>query len=152
MLRGVIGLLFIGHGTGKLFGWFGQRGLSGTGAFFESVGYEPGKPLAVLAGLTETVGGLLLVLDLFTPLAAAAIIGDMLNAATVKSAAGFWIADNGFEYETVLIVAMLVLAIASPGRYSLDSGRPWSFPLGVRLAVAVVVGSGAGVVMVLMRG
>ena len=37
-LRLVIGPLFVGHGTQKLFGWFGGHGLEGTGAFFEKLG------------------------------------------------------------------------------------------------------------------
>lgn len=152
LLRGVIGLLFIGHGTGKLFGWFGGGGLAGTAGFFESVGYAPGQPLAVLAGLTETVGGLLLVLGLLTPLGAAAVIGMMVNAAAVKSPAGFWISNNGFEFEFVLIVSMLALAIAGPGAHSLDHGRTWSFTPVVRFVVAVVLGFGAGVVLLALRG
>ena len=42
-LRLVIGPLFVGHGTQKLFGWFGGHGLEGTGAFFEKLGLRPGK-------------------------------------------------------------------------------------------------------------
>ena len=37
-LRGVVGPLFVGHGTQKLFGWFDGHGLEGTGGFFESIG------------------------------------------------------------------------------------------------------------------
>jgi uncharacterized membrane protein YphA (DoxX/SURF4 family) len=36
VLRGVVGVLFMGHGTQKLFGWVGVCGLNGTGAFYES--------------------------------------------------------------------------------------------------------------------
>jgi putative oxidoreductase len=151
LIRGVIGLLFIGHGTGKLFGWFGQGGVRGTGAFFESVGYSPGETLAILAGITETVAGLLLTLGLLTPLGAAAIIGVMVNAAMVKSANGFWIADNGFEYELVIVVTMLALALAGPGGYSLDQGRPWSRGPWFRVGVAAVLGFGAGLIMLAMR-
>ena len=43
-LRGVVGPLFVGHGTQKLFGWFGGHGLEGTAGFFESgLGLRPGK-------------------------------------------------------------------------------------------------------------
>ena len=44
VLRLVVGALFIGHGTQKLFGWFGGYGVEGTGGFMESLGYRPGKP------------------------------------------------------------------------------------------------------------
>lgn len=42
ILRLLIGLLFVGHGTQKLFGWFGGHGPDGTGQFFESIGLKPG--------------------------------------------------------------------------------------------------------------
>ena len=35
----------------KLLGWFGGHGIEGTGGFFESVGFTPGKRNATLAGL-----------------------------------------------------------------------------------------------------
>ena len=38
LLRGVVGPLFVGHGTQKLFGWFGGHGIEGTGGFFENLG------------------------------------------------------------------------------------------------------------------
>ena len=51
ILRVVVGLLLVGHGTQKLFGWFGGHGLEGTGQFFHNLGYRPGRPMAFLAGL-----------------------------------------------------------------------------------------------------
>src|SRR5205085_8099803 len=80
ILRLVVGALFIGHGTQKLFGWFQGHGLEGTAGFMESLGYRPGKRYAALGGLAEAGGGALLVLGLLTPLAAALIVGMMLNA------------------------------------------------------------------------
>src|SRR6266508_2318430 len=80
ILRVVVGLLFVGHGTQKLFGWWGCHGLDGTGGFFESLGYRPGRTYAALAGGSEAGGGALLALGFFTPLVVAAIIGDMVIA------------------------------------------------------------------------
>src|SRR5438477_466961 len=56
LIRVVVGLLLAGHGAQKLFGWFGGYGLAGTGGFFESIGYKPGKLMAFLAGLGEAGG------------------------------------------------------------------------------------------------
>jgi putative oxidoreductase len=140
ILRLVVGALFIGHGTQKLFGWFGGHGLKGTGGFFESIGYRPGPFMALIAGTTETVGGLLLASGFLTPLAAAMIVGVMINAiVTVKLSQGLL---NGYELDLTNLVAATAVAFAGPGAYSLDraagwdlSGNPWG--LGA-LALGVV--------------
>jgi putative oxidoreductase len=79
-LRLVVGLAFIGHGTQKLFGWFGGHGPTGTGGFFASQGFRAGVLMAVAAGLSEAGGGALLVLGLGTPLAAVLLATVMINA------------------------------------------------------------------------
>src|SRR5690242_8134399 len=53
VLRVVIGLLLAGHGAQKLFGRFGGHGLDGTGGFFDSLGFRPGRRMASVAGLSE---------------------------------------------------------------------------------------------------
>ena len=60
LLRLVVGLLFAGHGAQKLFGWFGGGGPQGTAAFFSSLGYRAPALMALVAGLSELGGGLLL--------------------------------------------------------------------------------------------
>ena len=54
IIRVIIGLLFIGHGAQKLFGWFGGYGLKGTGGWLESIGMKPGIAMALAAGLSES--------------------------------------------------------------------------------------------------
>ncbi|MQA97226.1 MAG: DoxX family membrane protein [Streptosporangiales bacterium] len=150
--RLVIGLLFIGHGLGKLFGLFGQGGIQGTGAFMQSVGYTPGETMAIVAGVVELVAGVLLVVGFLVPLAAAMIIGDMINASAVKSADGFWIATGGFEYEFVLIVLAVAFAMAGAGAFSVDKEREWFRSRTGGVAVAIVLGVVSGVVLLMMRG
>ncbi|MGH3003625.1 MAG: DoxX family protein, partial [Gaiellaceae bacterium] len=53
LLRAVVGGIFVGHGTQKLFGWFGGPGLEGTAGFMESLGLRPGKRHAVLGSAAE---------------------------------------------------------------------------------------------------
>ena len=121
VLRLVVGALFIGHGTQKLFGWFGGYGVEGTGGFMESLGYRPGKPYAVLGGVAEAGGGLLLFLGLLTPLAAAAIIGVMINAIfAVHVENGAWAQDNGYELPLVMAVAAGAIALADGGAAAFD--------------------------------
>src|ERR687890_1397162 len=81
LLRVVLGLVMAAHGTQKLFGWFGGYGLAGTGGFFESLGFRPGRFFAMAAGTSEFVGGALLALGLLGPLGPAMIIAIMIVAA-----------------------------------------------------------------------
>jgi putative oxidoreductase len=121
LLRVLIGGLFVGHGTQKLFGWFGGGGLEETAGGFESMGMRPGKRHAAAAGAAEAGGGLLLALGLATPLAAASVIGVMLTAIRkVHLPNGIWVTEGGFEYNAVLIAAVTLLAESGPGPASLD--------------------------------
>jgi putative oxidoreductase len=124
ILRIVVGGYFFGHGTQKLFGWFGGYGPDGTGQFFESLGLRPGKRHAVAAGAAEAGGGTLLVLGAATPLASAALIATMLTAIhRVHLKNGPWVSDQGYEYNLVLIAAALALAETGPGSPSVDDAR-----------------------------
>ena len=53
LLRVVLGLVMAAHGTQKLFGWFGGYGLAGTGGYFESIGFRPGRFFAMASGTSE---------------------------------------------------------------------------------------------------
>ena len=124
LLRLVVGGYFIGHGTQKLFGWFGGHGLEGTGAFFENLGLRPGKRHALAAGAAEAGGGALLVLGAATPLASAAITATMLTAINrVHLKNGPFVSDGGYEYNLVLIAAVLALTETGPGSPSIDDAR-----------------------------
>ena len=120
--RAVIGGLFVGHGTQKLFGWFGGPGLGGTEQMMDALEMKPTRPNAVAAGLTETVGGGLLVAGAATPLAAASLIGTMITAIRkVHQPNGPWAAQGGWEYNAVLIAALVALVDAGPGELSVDA-------------------------------
>ena len=148
LVRTVIGGLFIGHGTQKLFGWFGGRGLDATGEGFEAIGLAPGRRNALAAGLAESGGGTLLALGLATPLAEATLVAVMLTAIrTVHWQKGPWATNGGYEYNLVLISALLGLAEVGPGEWSLDhaartehSGAAW---MAAVLAVGVAGAWGA---------
>lgn len=120
-LRLTVGGFFIGHGTQKLFGWFGGGGLDQTAASFEQLGLRPGWRNAIAAGVAETGGGALLATGLATPLAGSALIATMLTAIkTVHAKNGPWLSNGGYEYNVVLIAAVLALVEAGPGSLSLD--------------------------------
>jgi putative oxidoreductase len=122
LLRLTVGLTLAAHGTQKLFGWFGGPGLNATGQFFEIIGFLPGRRQALLAGLAETGGGLLLAVGLVTPVAAAIVFSVMLVAAvSVHIKKGFFITNGGYEYTLVLGVSGLTLAFTGPGSLSFDA-------------------------------
>lgn len=152
LLRLALGLTMAAHGSQKLFGWFGGGGIDGTGRFFTMSGYPAGDAMAVVAGLTETLGGLALAVGLLTPLAAAALVGVMVNALAVTWGGGFF-APKGSEYEWLLTAAAAALALTGPGRYAADRFLP--VLRAHRLAygaAAVVVGLvTAGVVLLLRK-
>ncbi|HEY3958997.1 MAG TPA: DoxX family protein [Solirubrobacteraceae bacterium] len=124
LLRLVVGGLFVGHGTQKLFGWFGGNGLDATAQGFEQLGLRPGRQNAIAAGSAEAGGGALLALGLQTPLAASVLIATMLTAIhRVHASKGPWVTNGGYEYNLVLIAAALALVDAGPGAFSLDGAR-----------------------------
>jgi putative oxidoreductase len=120
-VRGIVGPLFIGHGTQKLFGWFDGHGLEATAGGFESMGLRPGKRHAVAAGAAEALGGALLTLGAFTPVAASLITGVMTTAIRkVHAQNGPWVTAGGWEYNAVIIGLMAALVENGPGRPSVD--------------------------------
>jgi len=121
IIRLAVGLTLAAHGAQKLFGAFGGHGIAGTGAFFESLGFRPGRRFAALAGLGELGGGLGVALGLLTPLAAAAVIATMIVAVwSVHGEKGFFLTNGGYEYNLVLVAAAAGIAFAGPGALSLD--------------------------------
>jgi len=124
LLRAAVGGFFIGHGTQKLFGWFGGRGLKTQAEMFDGMGLKPGIVHASAAGAAETLGGAGLLLGYRTPLASASIISVMLTAINrVHLKNGPWAANGGYEYNAVLIAAAATLAESGPGTLSLDALR-----------------------------
>jgi putative oxidoreductase len=152
ILRVVVGLLFVGHGTQKLFGWFGGGGPEGTTGFLGSLGYRSPRTMALVGGLTETIGGLLVFLGLLTPLGSALIIGMMVSAIlAVHFDKGLWNTNGGIELPLVLIASATAIAFG-PGRYSIDRAVGFGFDGRLSGVLALSVGLLAAVaVEVTMR-
>lgn len=144
LARVVFGSLMAAHGAQKLFGWFGGYGIAGTGGFFESLGFKPGRLFAAAAGFTELVGGALLALGLLGPLGPAMIIAVMVVAmATVHWQKGVFAATDGIELPLLYAVAAAGLALTGFGAYSVDALLGLSWPaavIWVALALGVVGG------------
>jgi putative oxidoreductase len=129
LLRVVIGLLLVGHGTQKLFGWWGGPGLPGFAGWLRSMGLPASGALALFVALAETLGGLGFALGLLTPLAALAITAVMLGAiGIVHWAHGLWVTAHGFEYPLVILAIAAAIGLAGPGAYALDAALRLALP------------------------
>jgi putative oxidoreductase len=115
--RTVIGGLFLGHGLQKFTGSIGGSGLDATEKMMASLNMNPARRNAQAAALTESVGGAMLALGLATPLASAGLIGTVITAIRkVHLANGPWAVNGGWEYNGVLIAALVAVAEAGPGQ------------------------------------
>ena len=116
VLRLVVGVTFLLHGLDKL------GDLAGTEEFFASLGIPAAGFMAPFVSATETVGGLLLIAGLATPLVGLALAGDIAVAlATAHIDQGFFAADGGMELVLLLGGASAALALTGAGRFSADA-------------------------------
>jgi len=150
VLRVALGGLMAGHGAQKLFGSFGGPGLQGTSGFMEMLGLKPGRPWAVLAGLSEFGGGVLTLLGFLSPLGPLGVIGSM-SMATTKAHWGkpIWVTSGGAELPITNIAAALALILNGPGRISLDRSLGvrlpgWLAPVGLVAILLTVLYGGIG--------
>ena len=121
LVRVAAGLALVPHGAQKLFGWFGGYGLEATGQFFAAKLGVPAS-FALVAGVIEFAGGIMLAAGLATRAVAALIVGLMTVAVVqVHLPAGFFWTDGGYEYPLLWGVVALSYVIRGGGRYSVDA-------------------------------
>jgi putative oxidoreductase len=113
VVRVAAGVIFMAHGAQKMFGAFGGPGLPGV---VESMG-----PIGYLVAIGEFFGGLGLLLGVLARFSAAALTVIMLGAiAMVHGQNGFFLSDQGYEFNLALIGLLLPVLIAGPGRYAVS--------------------------------
>lgn len=122
LVRLVIGLGLAAHGAQKLFGWFGGYGIAGTGGYFESLGWRPGKFFAAAAGFAEFVGGLLIALGFLGAIGPMLILATMVVAiVAVHLKNGFFAQGGGIEVPLVYAAAAFGTIFGGFGSLSLDA-------------------------------
>ncbi|WP_426571854.1 DoxX family protein [Aquihabitans sp. McL0605] len=145
LVRVIVGATFAAHGYKHIF--LGGK-LAGTARWFDSLGMKPnGMIHAVLASATELACGIMMILGLLTPFAAAGYVGVLLVAAwTNHRPHGYW-SDSGWEYVSILGTFAVFIASVSPGKHSLDwaLGLDFAFKPFTAFAIAVVLGVASGV-------
>jgi len=122
ILRLVVGFMMAGHGSQKLFGWFGGHGLQGTAGYFEVLGFRPGRLFAALAAVTEFFSGLLVAFGFLGPIGPALMTSVMVVAIySVHWKNGLFAATNGVEVPLLYAVSGIALALIGAGAYSVDA-------------------------------
>ena len=136
VLRLTLSVVFVLHGAHILFGLWGgpgvgTGGLAATADAFTKSGFQPGGVMALLAGIIQFGGGLLVGLGFLTRYAAAAVLFYVLLAAWKQQLMwGFylnWATDvtrgQGVEYSLVLAGGLLCVLLTGGGDLSIDGLR-----------------------------
>ncbi len=131
VIRLAVGVVFAAHGAQKLLGIWGGGGVTGTAAYFAQLGLTPAYPLALLVSIVELAGGLLLIAGAFTLAASSILTISMLVAVwKVHLASGFFLnwtnapgVGHGYEFNLMLIAALVSLMLTGPGALSVDGFR-----------------------------
>lgn len=121
LVRIVAGLSLVPHGWPKL------MNPAASGSFLEKSGFEPGTAWAVVLGMTEVFGGLLLAIGLLTRVACVPILIFLLAAVVYHSANGFAWNNEGFEYPLFWAIVVFHFLINGAGPYSVDAKMPREF-------------------------
>jgi putative oxidoreductase len=151
VLRIVVGATFGVYGLQHLFRLFNGTGIDAFGKFLQTTGYHYPTVMAWVGGGAELVGGALLVLGLFTPAAAGAVLAVISNVIVLKWPLGFF-AANGYQFQLVLAAAAFALLFAGPGRVSLDRPTPWyRHPVGTGFTFLVISAAASVCVLLFLR-
>src|SRR5438552_8480420 len=97
LARLVFGLVMAAHGAQKVFGWFGGYGIAGTGGFFETIGFRPGRLMAAAAGFGELASGLLVAFGFLGPIGPALMLSVMIVASSLHWSKGLFVTTGGVE-------------------------------------------------------
>lgn len=117
ILRLVLAIVFIAHGSQKLF-VFGHAGTAGA---FAQMGVPLPAISSAVVAIVELLGGIALLLGAFTPVAAILLAIDMLGAIVFVHAKNGFFLPMGIEYPLTLLTANVAVALAGPGAFAVDN-------------------------------
>ncbi len=123
-IRAMLAIVFLFHGSQKLFGAFGGYGLDGTAQWMGSIGIPLPWLSALLASLAETLGGLALLTGvLFRPMLIPLFFTMLVAAMTGHAGKGFSVQNGGMEYPLTLAVVVLGLIFTGPGKLAVTGSQ-----------------------------
>ncbi|WP_214369592.1 DoxX family protein [Pseudonocardia sp. H11422] len=150
LLRLAVGGLFFAHGAQKVFGVWGGFGINRTAEALQGYGFvAQASTLAWVTGVVELMAGALVVVGLFTPLAAAALLAIKIVAVVVKWGVPFFAAaaPDTLELDVLLGLGAAALVFTGAGRLSLDKGRTWQRRPLPYAWLCVILGVGAALLV-----
>ncbi|MCM8797593.1 MAG: DoxX family protein [Candidatus Omnitrophica bacterium] len=120
ILRIGLGITFCAHGLQKAFGLFGGAGILGVANMLSGMGFYPAALWAYILAYAELLGGLCVLLGVFTRFAAA-IIFVIIAVAILKVhlVHGFFSMQGGFEYPFIIATVCLALIALGTGKYGI---------------------------------
>ena len=123
LIRLMLGVVFVFHGSQKLFGLFDGPGVKGFAGYLESLNVPYPLLSAYLAGSAEFVGGIAMLLGVGLPVAAVLICCVMGVAIFKVHLGGFSGQSGGMEYPLTLAVVAAAMGMLGPGRFAMHVGR-----------------------------
>jgi putative oxidoreductase len=117
MLRLAAGTIFIMHGYQKVFGF----GFAGVTTAFTGMGVPEPTVVAPFVAVLELVGGIALVLGLFTRVAAFLLACEMLGAILLIHGKNGFFLPKGFEYALANLATLVAIALVGAAAYSVDA-------------------------------
>jgi putative oxidoreductase len=126
LARIILAVIFFAHGSQKMFGFFGGRGVTGTIAIFQQTMGIP-APLTILAMTAEVFGAIGLFLGLFSRIAALGVLVVMIIAPFANHLyPNFFMnwtgrqTGEGFEYHLLAIALIVSVLVRGAGALSID--------------------------------
>lgn len=120
ILRLGVGIMFIAHGLQKAAGMFAGPGIRGFSEMLSGLGFAPALFWAYLAGYTELIGGIFLILGIFVRSASGLLLILIVVAAVkVHLSKGFFLSAGGFEYTFIIACACAALILLGGGKFSI---------------------------------